>query len=361
MKKNSASRERLYDLILERTALCPGVPVDFIAGSRNMLLRVETELPPLAAAEPNVLIIMQSVITAISEFAKSFERSYNSASELMEQCNQLQQIERGLRGLTDSLQRNFLQMGLSFVVKARSVNTTSPSAATNEYCFEPPIGAAQASDRGNEEFELDTAITGIGTSFFNGGEDKIGNSDESAELFEVMSRLYDWFIVSNVYEVRAFFNLGFRILNVPREMIGSKVYSNENDRLFSQDSVLAVSVWGIEFHASTVKDEIRRLRKANVTEMKAILGFRQLDQHSEATSIEGNLGGNGSTAKFWSLYRRKRIFYFALGHLRTIGLDTCTVELRADVCKHLKLGGNGFVALNARKKYQRVCILLDEI
>ncbi|CAN8066139.1 unnamed protein product [Agarophyton chilense] len=312
VKKSSASCERLYDLILERTALCQGVPVDYITGSRNMLLRDETELPPLAAAEPNVLISMQSVIMAISEFAKSFESSFNGASGLVEQWNQLQQIERGLRGLTDSLQRNFLQMGLSFVVKAR-------------------------------------------------GEDKIEGSDESAEFRDVMSRLYDWFIVSHVYEVRAFLNLGFRTLNVPREMIGSKVDSDEKDRLFLEDSVFAVSVWGIEFHSSKLKGEIRRFREANVTEMKAILGFRQLDQHSEATGIEGNLRDTGSTAKFWSPSRKKRIFYFALGHLRTIGLDTCTVELRADVCKHLKLGGNVFVALSARKKYHQLCISLDEI
>ncbi|CAN8067518.1 unnamed protein product [Agarophyton chilense] len=360
VKENPSSREMLYDVILETTELCDGVPVDYVAGSRNMLLRVATEVPPVAAADPNVLIIMKSIIGAIMKFSSGFDDGLRKIMDPAEKWQQQVEIECRLQRLQHNLLEKWFCMAISLAVYGSSETNSLSLTKGGEYIFGNNNSDGQCSF---EEFELQNAVSNIGAAFFERYEDGsrtnrgLAKSDNSnpGSFRSIMAKLYDAFIISHVQELRGFLDLGFRVFSVPPPTVA--LSTNEP---FHDDHVLAVSVWGIEFHASKLQGHIPHCRHASVAEMEVSIGSKSLATKCEALRFQGPVADYSANMKFWSSSSKKRILYFSLSDSSAIGSNECKVEVRVKVCESLKLEGYAMTNVTAGRKYKHLFISLDE-
>lgn len=166
VKANPSSHANLYDVILDKTKLCDGgIPVDYVAGSKDLLLRVATEVPPLAAAEPNVLIIMQSIIMAIAEVSKRLDEELQQKQlSSSEHWHQLTLIQNQMNDLESHLGSSWLQGALH--ATAGTTSGPSQSSQHGEYVFASSnIISGRAS--APVQVDPDTFISSIGCSFFD--------------------------------------------------------------------------------------------------------------------------------------------------------------------------------------------------
>lgn len=121
VKDKPESHGILYDIILDKTELCPGdVPADYVAGTRDMLVRVGSELPPLAAADQNIVMIFRNIIKEISTISYSLDESLGSELSLPDYWHRLAVMREELRILEPLLRGNWLQASLSVARKVGS-------------------------------------------------------------------------------------------------------------------------------------------------------------------------------------------------------------------------------------------------
>lgn len=360
VKANPSSHAKLYDVILDKTKLCEGgIPVDYVAGSKDMLLRVASEVPPLAAAELNVLIIMQSIIMAISDASKRLDKELQQRPlSSSAHWHQLALIKNQLHNLESHLGSGWFQTALH--ATAHTTSGLSQDSHREEYVFASSnklSGRASASVR----IDPDNVISSIGSSFFDKKEQSSrsktmhspSNEDGTDNFRSVMSYLYDQFIRTHTLEVRAFLDLGFRTIPL--------LPPSGAEMKFKDGNVLAVSVWGVEFHASKFTGDVSHCRGASVTEMEASIESVSLPLHSDPISAAGMLDVRSPKARYWSSSTENRIFYFSLSGSSILGSTECRLQLKAKVCDKLRLVGDSNVHFHVGSPYMPMSIALDEL
>lgn len=130
---------------------------------------------------------------------------------------------------------------------------------------------------------------------------------------------------------------------------------------FKQGNILAVSVWGVEFHASKLTGDVSHCRNSSVTELEASIESVPLPLHSGPISADGMLDVSSPKARYWSSSPKNRIFYFSLSGSSVLGSTECRVQLKAKVCDKLRLVGDSDMPFHVHSPYRPMSIALDEI
>lgn len=330
VKEEQSCRCFLYDIILENTVLPNGgLLVDYVAGTPNMLLRVGTELPPLASAETNLLIILHSVINAIAELTLPFDQSISSAQN---------------DNSAETWHRSAVFYKNSAVIEAITHSAWLPAAiAATE-------SAEFSCDNSSAPTETEISISKIGDLFFL-------RSDATVEsghfgFRPAMSRLYGLFVGTHTSEIRAYLELGFRAFPSVRGL---------SSGLLTDDTVVAVSIWGVEFDAHNLRGDAAHCQHSQITTLEAFL----LTDLTHGMKCHPPLGVAvspvvGKQACFWTTCNDRRIFYFPLAGSEVVGRESCIFQLNVVVSDDLQLEGNKTIYLEARNPYKTVTISLGQ-
>lgn len=342
VKDKPESHGILYDIILDKTELCPGdVPADYVAGTRDMLVRVGSELPPLAAADQNIVMIFRNIIKEISTISYSLDESLGSELSLPDYWHRLAVMREELRILEPLLRGNWLQASLSVARKVGS--QSSPvmalvSGVSQGSLFRQEDGNPTAGNSGENE---DLNISEIGSAFMSRKSREISETSgltvgmrstaessgvQSRGFRSVMSFLYEQFVKTQTHELRAYLELGFRTLPVTR-----------TKKEVGADDIIAISVWGVQFHASKLELMAEDLYDAHVAEMAVQVGGEPLPIILERIGVADSVNVQSKRARFWTSSSQHRIWYYGLSRSSVVGL----LDFQSRVEARVTYGGNG--------------------